>query len=187
MQRIFLSTILLLALGAAAAQAPDEYTLLCGDEVIGSVTVTEAELDAAVLEDFTCSGEISIAEDETLIVTLEREDGDVTVTVTGIDGSVSGKAEELPDEAVDGREVAEEARADAGAEGEADESAEGGLENAAERDGNADDGIGNANDAADDADNADEAEDGAGNADDAGDAGSEAAEDGANNAERGSP
>lgn len=159
MQRFVASVAFLLVLGVAAAQPPEDYTLLCEGEVIGTASYVDGELHASVVEGVACDSYLSVEQNGDLIVTLEssEEDG-TTVTITSAeDGSLSAEAEELPQVAIDGKATAQENRAEATAN--ADAAAEAGAEaaadveetaseNAEEGAENAEDGIDNAADAA---------------------------------------
>ena len=111
MTRIFAALLLLLVIGLAAAQPPLDYTLMCDDEIIGAVSYVDDGYHVTLLAGVTCEGELSIAEDESLVVKLER-DGDGIVTVTIDDEAYV--AEEVPQQALDGVLTAHANRAVAG-------------------------------------------------------------------------
>lgn len=165
MRRVFSSLVFVLVWGAAMAQPPVDYTLVCDDEVVGTASHVDGELHVAWSEGVTCEGTLSVAQDSDLIVAVDTDaDGRTTVTITDVDGSVSGVAEELPQVAVDGMATAQENRAEAGTD--ADEAAEVAAEDEA-----------NAREDAEEA--ADRAAAGNGNADDAAESGAEHANDAA--------
>jgi hypothetical protein len=169
MRRVFSSLVFVLVWGAAMAQPPVDYTLVCDDEVVGTASYVDGELHVAWSEGVTCEGTLSVAQDSDLIVAIDTDaDGRTTVTITDVDGSVSGVAEELPQVAVDGMATAQENRAEAGTD--ADEAAEAAAE-----------GEASASDRAEEA--ADRAAAGIGNADDAAEPGAEHADDAASEGE----
>lgn len=144
MKNVVMGTVLMVVLGVAMAQAPEDYTLLCDGDVIGSAAYVDGELRVALSEGVTCEGTVSVEQDGDLIVTLEvDDDGATLVTVTRLEGSASAVAEELPQVAIDGMATAQEKRGEAGVDEDASAST-----NAEEGAENAEDGIDNAADAA---------------------------------------
>lgn len=99
--------LVLLVIGNANAQTPIDYTLTCDGEIIGVVSSVDGTLRVAILEGVTCEGELSIAGDETLDVTLEWDIDGATVTIAG----ESVLAEEVPAQALAGMVTAHEHRA----------------------------------------------------------------------------
>lgn len=144
MKNVWMGMVWMVLLGAAMAQAPEDYTLLCDGDVFGTAAYVDGELRVALSEGVTCEGTVSVGQDGDLIVTLElADDGATLVTITDLEGSVSAVAEagEVPQVAIDGMATAQEQRAEAGAEADTSANAEEGAENA-------EDGIENAADAA---------------------------------------
>lgn len=115
MRNILIATLALLGLGLALAQTPDDYTLLCDGDVIGAASYVDGELHVALEADVECGGELTVAQDDTLVVTIETVDGATTVTIEpaedGEGETLSGTAEHLPAEAIDGMVTAQENRA----------------------------------------------------------------------------
>jgi hypothetical protein len=113
-RRVFAALLLTLVVGTAAAQPPVDYTLLCDDVVIGAVSYVDGAYHVVLLAGATCDPDLlSIAEDETMDVTLERDaEGVVTVTI-GEDGATV-LVDEVPQQALDGVRGAHANRAVAG-------------------------------------------------------------------------
>ena len=111
MKRIFAALILLLVIGMAAAQPPVDYTLMCGEEIIGAVSYVDGKYHVTLLAGVTCENALlSNAEGDSLEVTLDYEDGIVTVTID----DEPYVAEEVPQQALDGVRAAHANRAVAG-------------------------------------------------------------------------
>lgn len=103
MTRILAVLFSLLVIGTAVAQPPVDYTLLCDGEIIGTASYVGGELHVAVVAGATCDGVLSVAEDDTLDLTLEWGDGVLAVTIDDMSGEpVSGPAIEVPQQAIDG-------------------------------------------------------------------------------------
>jgi len=105
-----------LVTGMATAQPPVDYVLLCGEDVIGVVSVVEGELHAAVIAGETCDeDDLAILGDEEFEVTLTvGGDGDIVVHATfgeGDDTGMSAEAVAVPQEAIYGMKKAHENRA----------------------------------------------------------------------------
>jgi hypothetical protein len=144
--RIF-APLFALLFAAVAWATPLDYTLMCDDAIIGALSVTDEGLHAMLLEGATCDpADLAVLEDEFLVVTLiEEVDGTFTVTLgEGVD-ALTATADEVPQQALDGRLGAFEQRAaafaraalggdgaGAGVEG-AGEQADGAAESALER------------------------------------------------------
>lgn len=100
--------------GAAAAQPPVDYTILCDGAIIGAASFVDGELRVALVEDWTCDGEVSVAQHEDLVVTIVEVDG-VWMLAIGDGGPDDPMAfvEEVPSQAIAGMVTAQERRAPA--------------------------------------------------------------------------
>ena len=98
--------------GAAAAQPPVDYTLVCDGVVIGAASYVDGELRVALIEGETCAeGTVSVAQHPDLNVVIGVVDGVVTVTFVDDDSTIVAK--ELPSQAIAGMVTAQERRAPA--------------------------------------------------------------------------
>ncbi len=103
-----------LVTGMATAQPPVDYVLLCGEDVIGVVSVVEGELHAAMVAGETCAGgDLAILGYEEFEVTLTVGDDGVVVidVVFDEDYAMLAEAVAVPQEAIDGMKKAHENRA----------------------------------------------------------------------------
>ena len=117
MKRILMSVLFsFLVAGAAIAQPPVDYTLLCvegeGALIIGTASLVEDVLHVALVEGWQdCDGTIYAGE---YVVDITTDDeGVVTVTFGEKSNEMSGDAVQVPQEALDGMVRAQTERAEA--------------------------------------------------------------------------
>lgn len=125
---VCLLAVLTLPALAAAQEDGRELTLTCDGEVVGSVTMNAGGMDAVVGEDFACEGQLAVAEDPALFAEASQEDGEVTLTVRGLDGARDAVAERVPEAALAGMAESGENGAEAEAEGEAEGDSDAGAD-----------------------------------------------------------
>ena len=113
MRRMLAALFLILVIGTAAAQPPVDYTLMCDGDIIGAVSYVDGAYHVTLLAGAACDGTLNIYEDESLDVTLDRDD-DGIVTVTIGEDEVPVLVDEVPQQALDGVLTAHANRAVAG-------------------------------------------------------------------------
>ena len=101
----------------ATAQPPIDHVLLCGDEVIGVLSIVDGEVHAALVEGATCeAGELfAVAGEVEYAVTLTIDDDGVLIEVSieleADADPMTAEAAVVPQEALDGMLKARENRA----------------------------------------------------------------------------
>jgi hypothetical protein len=76
-----LATLALIGFASASA-LPASMTLMCGDDVIGVASYDGEELEVKLLEGFECTEAITVAEDDTVFVTVTLTDDGYDVSMT---------------------------------------------------------------------------------------------------------